>query len=198
MEDVDPKDYCSKKPHFPKTAYIVFLFFSKDEKVTVFPMKQVYPDLEIVKDPIIEIVEHIKKKRSEVEVSFECAVVPISFKKIIPLKREYWEGQHESYNYDFHLSLFIRLLHKPEFHKLLVVPTDFFPDLNYFKLEAALPLKITAGDIEIEQFIKGSDYEVHETASHAAIYFLNNPFSYNWETGKVRYPERKRGMGDSN
>lgn len=188
MSQIGPKDYCSKEPYFPQQAFIVYLFYGEEERLLLFPVSQVFPEIEIIQEPVLEVVEYFKKK--EIHVPEHCIIMPIKFLKKVPLKRKYWRGHHEEYTEEERFHLFLQLLDKPELHELLVTPGEYIEELDFFKLNAALPLKSSSPDSMIESFMQHSDYVVDERAKSAAVYTVDQPMRYNWITKKIDYPEK--------
>lgn len=189
MDSIDPKEYCSKKPKFPNTAYISFIFYGKPGKILMFPMYQIYEDIDSVDKSINELIDDLKHRESTIKIPEETIVLPISLDKEIPLERKYWEGEHQNYSFDERTHLFLQLLDKPDFYQLFVLPTTYFKDTDLFKLVGVLPIKkVSNADDEAIKFLQNSDYEVDERASASAIYSIGKPMRYNWATKITDYP----------
>ena len=196
MDGIDPKDYCSIKPHFPKVAYVVFLFYSDGKRTRLMPLYQIFNEIDAVNESIKEVIENFSQQDGTIEIPEQAIVVPLSFDSEIPLKRKYWEGEHESYSYSERAHLFLEMLDKPDFHQLFVVPTGYFEDEKVFRLEGALPIKTSSNSMgRIELFLQNSDYGVDERASAASLYNIGKPMRYNWETRKIDYPDTAPAHG---
>lgn len=192
MDGIDPKDYCSIKPHFPKVAYVVYLFYSDGKRTKLMPLYQIFNEIDAVNDSIKEVIENFSQQDGTIEIPEQAIVVPLTFDSEIPLEHKYWEGEHESYSYSERTHLFLEMLDKPDFHQLFVVPTGYFEDVGIFQLEGALPVKISSNYMRmIELFLQNSDYGVDERASAAALYSIGKPMRYNWETKKIDYPDMR-------
>lgn len=191
MDSIDPKEYCSKKPDFPPNAYIAYFFYGRDGKILIFPLYQIYNEIEDVDNAMNELIEDLKKQKSTINIPEEIIVVPIKFDKEIPLVRKYWEGEHQNYSIDERIHLFLQLLDKPDFYQLFVLPTTYNKELDVFKLVGVLPVKKGSAALrEAVNFLQNSDYNVDERASASALYNLGKPMRYNWATKKIDYPEK--------
>jgi len=190
MDDIDPKEYCSIQPVFPKVAYIVFLFYGNSEKMLVYPMYQVFPDIQSIDEPIKKVLDHFQDQEGSIEIPDQAVIVPITYESKISLERKYWEGEHFHYPYHDRLHLFLQMLDKPDFYHLFIVPTTYDKISKSFELECALPIKIGSSiDREVENFLQHSDYSVDERAASVALYSIGKPMSYNFVTKKIDYPE---------
>jgi hypothetical protein len=193
MEGIDPKDYCSLKPYFPKVAYVVYLFYGDGKRTMLMPLYQIHIEMNAVNESIKEVIENFNQKDSVMKIPEQAIIVPLSFDSEIPLERKYWEGEHENYSYHERTHLFLEMLDKPDFHQLFVVPTSYSKDSGSFQLEGALPIKTTSNSMsKVELFLQNSDYVVDERASAAALYNVGKPMRYDWETRKIDYPDTTR------
>lgn len=179
------KKYCYLLPDFPKKAFILIPFFLVKENIDIFPIHKVCETVEDLCEYMNNFAEEIKTRHKDLKVLEVCAILPIKFKSLYPLRREYWENSSIEYGYDERKHLFVALLANPSIHDFLVTPSRYMKKENYWELSAALPIKMGTSEDVIEQFMLSSDMSVNAKASHAAIYSVGKGQTLNWITKKI-------------
>ncbi len=181
MNDINPSSYCSKKPKFPHKLFTVSLIVGPDYEAIAVPFSQAYLSIEELTTDAITLVEESCIKYASVLDRPKVIVASLKFKELVPLKREYWEGEHENFSTEDKGKLFLQFYRNPDFFQILVNPRDYDPKSDTFELDATLPVKINANEETIEQFMQNSDYPVNELASHSALYEPMDLMYYNFD-----------------
>lgn len=183
-------------PDFPKNAFIVAVFFTTKIKppVMITPLLTISKDLKGAIESIKEFVEVITFSKSEnakqVQVVIDTAMlIPITFIKLYPLKKEYWTKGKIDKDIIDRIFAFLPVLNNLQVYKLLVLP--FWHNKKKWEFNAAYPFSIFDGDKDIEKFIYGSKQKIDMTAKFGAIYSFGAPKRLNWKTGEVSIIEKE-------
>jgi len=178
------KRYCYLEPDFPRSAFVVIVFFV-GKNTAVFPLHQTVTSQDDAARYVKEIYDHMKSKSPDIDIPELCSLIPITFHTLIPLKREYWQHPTLKYTYDQRDSLFLKLMDNPTLHQLLVTPAYYNSKKKIWEFTASLPLPYNASPKIIEQFMFQSDQAVDARAKSAAIYSVGEPKRYNWKENEV-------------
>lgn len=181
--------YCYLTPNFPKEAFMVAVFFTSTiTPLMITPLSAISENIDDVIERINEFVKELKitdnKNAKEImEVIDRGVLIPITFQKLFPLKKEHWTKAVKDPNLLDRIFAFLPAMNKPQFYKLLVVPYGHVK--KHWEFSIAYPFSIFSEDSEIEKFIYGSEQVVDIGAKYAAIYSFGVPKRLNWKTGEV-------------
>jgi hypothetical protein len=188
--------YCYLTHDFPEKALIVAVFFTlnTEPNLLIIPLSTVSKDIHGVIESIKQFVRSLKiskdKKAKQIqEVIDKAILIPITFVKLYPLKKEYWTKSKIDKDLKDRISAFLPALNYVHAYKLLVVP--YRKIKKNWEFAAAYPFSIFDDDTEIEKFIYGSDQQIDITAKYAAIYSFGVPKRLNWKTGEVSFVKRE-------
>lgn len=188
--------YCYLKPDFPENALITAVFFAvkKMPALMVTPLSMVSTDINEVIESIKDFVRTIKisqnKDVKQVQEIIDTAMlIPITFVKLYPLKKEYWTKGKIDETLKDRIFAFLPVLNNIQAYKLLVVPFGLVK--KKWGFVAAYPFSIFDDDKDIEKFIYGSNQKVNIKAKYAAIYSFGVPKRLNWKTGEVSVIEKE-------
>ena len=183
-------------PYFPKKLHLVGLFLAQKGNLMLFPLHQTFEKIEDSKSTITDIVKEFTSKKNGIELPPQVIVIPLKFDSLVPLKKEYWEGEHEAYDYDERVHNFIEFHKNPTFYKYLITPGDYDEINDKFSLDAAIPIKLNSEEKDLKNFMFHSDFPVNELASNSAFYIPLKPLRYNYLTNKVDRPKRSKNLKD--
>lgn len=177
------KEFCTIDPPFPMKGYCVsMLVIKSDGKKAMYPLEHIYPTLDEVANDIAHIKHHESQDSGIYNISEICFVIPITFSRRVPLRKEFWDNPDNNYLPDQRIRAFVHSMNKPDLFTLLVTPSK--PE-NDWEFLAAIPLPKSATDSTIEQFMLHSDWPVESTAKYAALYKFEKLQVYNWEAKAV-------------
>lgn len=191
MQEKDSPEYCSVKPKFPKKLYFAGIFLGGNDQIIFLPFHQTFTTIKKLDAYLKEVYEEFKSMGADAVIPPETIVIPMTLESLIPLKREYWEGEHQEFSRDERTHLFLQFVKTPQLHKVLVTPQYYDQKKDHFEFDAAMPMKISAGEKELEHFMYHSDYPVNESASHAAFYISEKSMRYNFETKELDVPNKQ-------
>ena len=186
--------YCTKNPKFPKKLYFVGIFITLKDNIEFVPFHQAFTNIKNISDYILNLYKELEDKFRDSEIAPQVVVIPLTYDHNLPLKKEYWDGEHETFTSETRTSLFIHLVKNPLFFKLLVTPNRYDEKKDNFEFEVAIPFKINSCEKDAEQFMLHSDYPVNTSASHVALYTPSRPRRYNYKTKKLDYPENRKKL----
>lgn len=188
------KRFCYLTPDFPKSAYIVVLFFkTKKAPLMTLPLSNIFTSIEDISTAIDDFYKHLFKSKhgKNTEIMESAILIPITFQKLFPLKKDYWEIHTENLKFVDKILAFVPALANPHLYKLLVVPCAYIKKLNHWEFAVNYPFSIFTQDSEIEEFMYASKDVVEIKAKYAAFYSLGNPKRYHLETGEVTEIEKQ-------
>ena len=188
--------YCYLTPDFPKNALIVAVFFATKvmPELMVTPLSTVSKDIKEAIKSIEEFAEIVKTSKNEEikqvqEIIDTAMLIPITFVKLYPLKKEYWTKCEINKDLKERIFAFLPVLNNFPAYKLLVVPFGHVD--KKWEFDAAYPFSMFDDDEELEKFIYGSNQQVDITAKYAAIYSFGIAKRLNWKTGEVSVIEKE-------
>lgn len=188
--------YCYLKPDFPEKALITAVFFTTKTMpaLMITPLSMVVTDIneaiERIKDFEITIKISKNKDTKKIKEIIDTAMlIPITFVKLYPLKKEYWTKSKIDATLKDRIFAFLPVLNNVQVYKLLVVPFGLVK--RKWEFVAAYPFSIFDDDKDIEKFIYGSTQCVNIKAKYAAIYSFGVPKRLNWKTGEVSVIEKE-------
>lgn len=167
------------------------MFVEANNQYDLIPLHRPFTTLKELDGYLNWIYESLQERYEPAGAKSGFAVVPLVFDSLIPLRRKYWEGEHQEFTDLERNHKFINFYNTPELFKMLVVPTNLDSENNTFEFDIALPFTNKSSEKDLELFMMHSDYPVNECASHAAFYLPGEPMRYNYETKKVEQPLRK-------
>ncbi|MBP9719353.1 MAG: hypothetical protein KBD46_02700, partial [Candidatus Levybacteria bacterium] len=149
----------------------------------LFPLHDIYTSLdEIAKDIESCAVEVAKSPSGAMSVHDHALLLPLTFEKHYPLKKEYWENPTEKYTSDDRTRAFLRTMEEKKYQrKLLVTPNPIGKGRNTGGFAAALPFFEKDAKM-IEHFMRQSDWSVEIKAKESAIYVMGDIMVFNWKT----------------
>lgn len=196
MTKKQKEEYCYLTPDFPESALIVAVFFESKTMPTlmVAPLSTVSKDINEAIESIEEFVETIKiskqKDLKQVQEVIDTAMlIPITFMKLYPLKKEYWTECKIDKDLKDRIYAFLPVLNNLQVYKLLVVPYGHIK--KKWEFAAAYPFSVFDDDKDIEKYIFGSNQVVDIRSKYAAIYSFGVPKRLNWKTGEVSVIEKE-------
>jgi hypothetical protein len=121
-------------------------------------------------------IKEIKAKFKPSSVLNHFIMIPLTFSKLSPLKKSYWnQAVIKITNVDARVS-FTKAVVNPDYYSFLITPTRF-RKTGKVLLTAAFAFK--KGDEEIlGELMKASDHPVYPEAKNAAIYEIGEAVSY--------------------
>lgn len=188
------KKYCYLTPDFPKKAFMVALFFSTEKvPLMTLPLSGVSTSIDNVSRTVTDFLEGLKKNKygSKAEIINMAILVPITFQKLVPLKKEFWHKHTNDPKFLDKITAFAPALSYPNLYKLLVLPSGYIENLNHWEFSAAFPFSVFSDDPEIEKFMFASKDVVEIKAKYAALYSFENPKKLNLKTGEVSEIEKQ-------
>ena len=124
-----------------------------------------------------DVVSEIRNKFKPSSVLDYIMLVPLTFSKLYPLKKSYWqESEVKLMEIDRSVSL-IKSLANPDFYNFLVTPTRFKDKGNKIYLTAAFAFKKEGEDL-LGEMMKASDHSVCPEAKNVAVYNIGEALSY--------------------
>ena len=124
-----------------------------------------------------EVVSEIRKKFKASSALDDIILVPLTFSKLYPLKKEYWQDSDiKLMELDKSLS-FAKSLVSPDFYYLLITPTRYLDKGNKIDFTAAFAFKREDEEM-LPEMMKASDHPVCPEAKNAAIYEMGEAFAY--------------------
>lgn len=182
----EPKKYCYLSPAFPKNGVAVLLLLEEQEqRVGIVPSSVVYTSLTDTARSISEIALSLKSSRS-VSVADVSLLINISFEKKIPLYKYYWRVPEVNYSIEEKIKSYTKLPYHPHFYKIVVTPT-LVDEYGKWYFDPAFPILNTAADSVIETFMSTTNHVVEHKARFAALYSVEDLFSFNWKQKKVSH-----------
>lgn len=124
-----------------------------------------------------EAVLEIRAKFKHSNVLDYIILVPLTFSKLHPLKKEYWEMPEIRIKEVDRSTSLIKSLVNPDFYYFLVTPTRFKDKGNRIFPTAAFAFKREDEEM-LGEMMKASDHSVCPEAKNAAVYEPSEPFSY--------------------
>ncbi|MDX1372887.1 MAG: hypothetical protein R3321_10475, partial [Nitrososphaeraceae archaeon] len=153
----------------------------------IYPIGPIYISLNNAIKDVITFHKSFKHNKL-VRINKDLLIFPITLNKTYPLKKEYWSNPSIRYSQFDRLKQFSKILSNYNFYNLIVTPLNY---QNLTLLISAIPFPITATDRDIGNFMMKSDFPVDETAKDAANYSIEEPISYNYNTGKLSSSKSK-------
>lgn len=198
MDEIDPKDYCSIKPKFPKKIYFASVFMISGNNTELFPFHEAFTSIKKLDGYLKLFREEFGKNHEDVDIPPQTIVIPLLLDSLFPLKKEYWEGEHLPYYPNDRWGQLLKFIKTPGHYKLLVTPRYYDAEKEDFDLDVALPLKVNVSNETISEFMQNSNFPVNILASHSAIYAPLKPMRYNYLTKELDYPEKSGKKSDYN
>lgn len=180
---------CYLTPNYPKEAFMVVLFFtSKEIPLMIIPLSTISKNIDDAIESIYNFVESLKNTENEdakkiSEVIDIGVLLPITFQKLFPLKKDYWTKTSKESVIDDKILAFLPVINNPHFYKLLVVPYGHIK--KHWEFCVSYPFSMFSEDLEIEKFIYRSNQVVDIEAKYAAVYSFGAPKRLNWKTGEI-------------
>lgn len=106
------------------------------------------------------------------EVDEQITIVPLFFKRLYPLRMEFWKKPTIHYDDLQRVHLFESALLNYGLYKLIVTPFLYQKQTIFL---SAIPMYTSATDYDIERFMTLSDFPLEESAKYAAIYTFGKP-----------------------
>lgn len=173
--------YCWRDLDFPKDAFMVFMTCGKGGSVEyIYPMRCIYSDVTEFQQDAEAVVESFEFGDSVLQYSI---LVPITLSCNFQLKRAYWKHPAVHYADIERIKLLVSAVNLYPLHKLLVTP--YLHNRKNQLFAAAIPFRKTASLRDVEQFMYLSDFPVDPSSKRAAIYELERPIGFNWQTGEL-------------
>lgn len=170
--------YCSIDPPYPLKAYVAMVLCTDaDGFKVILPLSSLQKDFADIAGAMKDLRKNIEKEGGSISIPDRCFVLPVTFLRRYPLKKEFWQKPVHSYTSAQRMSAFFRVMEKPLLYSLIVTPSLM---KKKWWCMAALPVVNSAADVTIEQFMQTSDWPVSEEAKSAAIYTFSTLIIYNW------------------
>lgn len=185
QKDKKSISYCSRAAKFPQKAYMHYVFYStKEEIIMIYPFESIYKDMDELRHDMIDYIDMwMEEKANGIEIVDSSLIVPITFDKLYPLQKNFWDDPTLHYDAFARLKSFWNAAEKPSLYQLVVTPSWSGKKLVF---HAAIPFFVSATDADIGRFMLTSDYPVDERAKYAAIYQFGTPLRFNWKTGELK------------
>lgn len=163
---------------FPKKLWVTAVWLVAHDG-TELPIR-----LTLVKKSKISAIKYGKEAVTEIRAKYKpsnaldhITLIPLSFIKLHPLKRQYWEkGEIKLKDTDISKSFVTSLLH-PASYYFLVTPTRYKNIGNKLILTGAFVFKKEDEDL-LGELMKASSHPVNPEAKHVGIYEMGEPFYY--------------------
>lgn len=169
---------CTVDVPYPMKAYVLTLLItsSTGDKI-IWPLMSLQKDYEDIAESLHEFRKNATDQELGITIPDLCFVLPVTFSRRYPLRREFWRKPTNPYTTAHRFSAFLHAMDKPSLYSLLVTPSENGKDWLYM---AALPFLNSTPEVSIEQFMRTSDWPVAEKAKHAAIYTFSSVIIYDW------------------
>lgn len=170
--------YGTRAPSYPTVGYVCFVTAGVGKTIRyAYPLSSLYRTMEEIKLDLSHIMGALD------QVQKTIILLPVKLLKLIELKESYWSHPTIHYTESDRTQLMTSALYSPTLFTLLVTPSTLVHSTEELKTPIVLKSSTLIHDLEL--FMNLSDYPVDETATHAALYSLDQPFIYNWETGEM-------------
>lgn len=178
-------NFCTLIPPYPKKAYIVSIFLSFQDKLTVFTFSLLQTTLAEITEDVTKIDAAVKKySKHHFTVLDSCSILPVTFSSRLLLQKKYWEHPTLEYTPEKRQQMFVPLLDNPQLYTLLVVPQHHDEKKDIWQFFAAIPFFLNTPKSTIEQFMNTSNTPVDPRAKYAALYTFGHAIRFDWRTGK--------------
>ncbi len=179
----------SKDVNYPEKLYLAATWMRRDDEQLIF---YTHNEAYITPDQALDTSKKFYKslKRGKIDALPYIMLVTMNLSGSYPLKKDFWENPSFEYKDFDRMMSFINVITNPENYKVLVTPTEV--SKNVFTAPIAF-LK-TAVDLDIELFMRSSDWYVDPTAKTCALYDIEGVVGINVLTREIVQKDDEEDM----
>lgn len=173
------------KVNYPNKLYAGALWMKRDRFVPFF-LYSMQKDFSSLKKYAIEAIEKIREMSGEKSrVIDTMLVIPVSFVKNYPLKKNMWDSPKVELQYDFRFVEYINAINKPDFYNMMVTPMFVKSKKGkIFGYNAAFTF-LKTNEEAVDSLTQMSDLYVNPEAKNAGIYSIEQVYGYDLENDEV-------------
>src|SRR5258706_12393964 len=157
--------FCNRDIDFPSTLYLGFIWIKDtDDQGLLLPGSRLFQSTEKTLE-YIEELQHTYQMLGNLHDS-DLLIIPLTFTKVVPLKRNYWETKSKEQTLYERLASYVHVIREYKDSQILVVSQGFSDDFEKFSHAAAMSNDTDTN--RLEKIILESDTYVDPTPATSA------------------------------